>query len=497
MIAFLKSNKFKAYFDVLDRVHAGLKASLAITYHVARRLEPSENEGIVKRGLSVVCGAVGLFFLFGGAGFAANGSPITSTTSNAPGVLVDGTNVSLYVPYSTDNSLKMGTALKVIESATGTLPKAVRLGTGYANSCAASPATEIAVCSTAFGNPNIIRPPKNKVAGFKTGASKLIHFTGGSCATCGVAIDDGLGQAIVATSKGYLPVQLSPLKLQPIIATGGDVISGNFGYDPVDHLILSPNYQIVNLKTFQSTKPDYQILRPSDGAAFDLADGSDFFSSTGTCTTNTGGTTQRDALPDSGAYDAATQIAYGTFRSPSDCVPDVVEDIALFDLSQATFDTTSNTWTTPGKQIQTLSEMTNLENGITGIAIVPGQQLALVADRFELSGGGGGFGALSLPTTSGSGVPAIQDWVQAEMPSDPSGKPWAMSYEPNGLTAYTSPNTGKGMGVIINRARTYAAVIDIAALLAAPRQQGTSHTLNSSVVLTPGIVSFVNIQPGK
>ena len=55
----------------------------------------------------------------------------------------------------------------------------------------------------------------------------------------------------------------------------------------------------------------------------------------------------------------------------------------------------------------------------------------------------------------------------------------------------------QGMGVIINRARTYAAVIDIAALLAAPRQQGTSHTLSSSVVLTPGIVRFVNIQPGK
>ncbi len=52
-----------------------------------------------------------------------------------------------------------------------------------------------------------------------------------------------------------------------------------------------------------------------------------------------------------------------------------------------------------------------------------------------------------------------------------------MSYEPNGLTAYASPNSGKGTGVIINRARTYAAVIDIAALLAAPRQGGTFYIL--------------------
>jgi len=235
----------------------------------------------------------------------------------------------------------------------------------------------------------------------------------------------------------------------------------------------------------------------SDGKGFTLADAGDFFNAKGECTKNTGGTTQRDALPDSGAYDTTTQIAYGTFRSPSDCVPDVVEDIALFDLSQATFNP-DGTWSTPGKQIQTLIEMNNLANGITGIAIVPGQHLALVADRFELSGGGGGFGALSLPTTSGSGIPAIQDWVQAQMPNDPSGKPWAMSFEPNGLTAYTSPNTGKGMGVIINRSRTYAAVIDIAALLAAPRKDGTFHTLSSSVDLAgDGIVRFVDIRPGK
>jgi hypothetical protein len=429
---------------------------------------------------------------------SADGTAATSTTSNAPGVLISGTNVSLYVPYSTDNSLKMGTALKVIESAPGApATKTVRLSTGYANACAASPATGIAVCSTAFGSSNLIKPPKNKVVGFKTGATKLIHFTGGSCATCGVAIDDELGQAVVATSKGYLPVQLSPLKLQPILATGNDVISGNFGYDPVDHLILSPNYRLLNFKTFESEDPDYQILRMRDGAAFTLSDADEFFNAQGECTKGSGGTTQRDALPDSGAYDTTTQIAYGTFRSPADCVPDLVEDIALLDLSQATYNP-DGTWTTPGKQIQTLSEMTNLENGITGIAIVPGQHLALVADRFELSGGGGGFGALSLPTTSGSGIPAMQDWVQAQMPNDPSGKPWTMSYEPNGLTAYASPNSGKGTGVIINRARTYAAVIDIAALLAAPRQGGTFHTLSGAVQLVnDGIVRFVDIRPGK
>jgi hypothetical protein len=431
-------------------------------------------------------------------------APITtSTTSNAPGVLVDGTDVNLFVPNSTDNSLKMGAVVKVIESAPGApTTKTAVLKTGFANSCAASPATGIAVCSTAFGSSFVIRPPNNKVAGFKTRVTKLIHFTGGSCATCGVAIDDnliGLPTAIIATSKGYLPVQLSPFRVQPIVSTNGEAISGNFGYDPVDHYILSPNYQILNLKHFQSGTPHYQIIRMSDGAAFDLSDNNDFFNATGTCVTNTGGSTQRDALPDSGAFDITTGIAYGTFRSPADCVSaNTVEDIALFDLTQATFDTGTGTWSTSAKQIQTLAEMTNLSNGITGIAIVPGKNLAIVADRFELSGGAGGFGALSLPTTFGSGTPAIQDWVQAEMPNDPSGRPWAMSFEPNGLTAYTSPNSGNGTGVIINRTRTYAAVVDIAALLEASRQNGTAHTIDSSInLVTQGIVRFVDIRPGK
>ncbi len=452
--------------------------------------------GIVNLAHRVLLATIVGFFAFGAAAFA-DGVEVTSTTANAIGVLISGTDVTLFVPNTTYNSLRMGSVKKIIEAAPGAVAiRTQRLKTGYSNSCAASPATGTAVCSGAFGGSYIVKP-NNAVVPFKTGIKKLIHFTGGSCANCTVAIDDAVGQAIIATSAGYLPVQLTPPKQLPIVSTKNDVISGNFGYDPVNRRILSPNYQILNLKHFTTGPPHYQIIRMSDGAAFDLADEADFFNAQGTCMTASG-SIQRDALPDSGAYDVTTGIAFGTFRSPADCVPDVVEDIALFDLTQATFDMASGTWSTSAKRIQTLSEMTDLSNGITGIAIVPGQHIALVADRREHSGGGGGFGALSLPTTSGSGTPSIQDWVQANLPDDPSGKPWRMSFEPNGLTAYSSPNTGDGMGVIINQKRTYAAVIDIPALLAASRQAGTSHTISTSVDLVgSGIVRFVDIRPGK
>ena len=427
----------------------------------------------------------------------------TSTTANAPGVLINGTSVALYIPYSSDDSLRFRAALKVIEASVGaTIPKTVVLKTGFVNSCAADPSTGIAVCSGDFGSSYTIGGAKNVVTGFRSGVTKRIHFTGGDCANCGVVMDDTFTaspMAIISTSQGYLPVALSPFKLNSIIATGDDVVSGQFGYDPVNHRILSPNYTILNIRKFQSKNPDYQVLNVGTGQAFDLSDKTSFFNDngTGTCVTNSGGTTQRDALPDSGAYDIKTGIAYGTFRSPSDCTgANTVEDLAMFDMTQATFDTAAGTWSDTGKHIQTLTEMTNLTNGLTGIAIPTGLSMAIVADRRELFGGGSGFGALSLPTTSGTGTPALADWVQASMPNDPSNKPWLMSNMPNGLTAYVSPNNAKGYGVIVNRTRTYAAVVDIAGLLGATRS--SAHTISSSTdLITPGIVRFVDIRPGK
>jgi hypothetical protein len=209
----------------------------------------------------------------------------------------------------------------------------------------------------------------------------------------------------------------------------------------------------------------------------------------------------RDVLPDSAAIDTTTNIAYVTFRSRADCNnANTVEDIALFDLSQATFISggPAGTWDTPGKQIETLSELQqDFENGITGIAVASQQHLALIADRLEGSGGVG-FGALRLPASSGSGTPAIVDWVQANMPNDPSGATWQMSFMPNGVAAYTSPNSGRAMGVVMNEARTYVAVVDLQALLDAVRANGTSHTVSPSVDLVgSGIVRFVGIRPHK
>jgi hypothetical protein len=458
-------------------------------------------------------------FIFAPAAIAAGPPVVDVTTANAPAVLIADGGVTVFVPFGDDTTRKSKVAAAEIEPPTlgpaitpGKLPRL--LPTGSVNSCAASGAQQILLCAGEFGPMSEFRLPSLKKSGFTTRQHKLARFTGGGCVNCGVALDDQLEMAFVSTAKGYVPVQLSPRKVLPVISTNGEAPSGNFGYDPVNHRIYSPNYLITDPKHFTSGPPHFQLIdvATSTPTVFELGDDNDFFHPTNAfCTGSDTVQHGRDTLPDSGAIDTVTNIAYVTFRSPSDCNNgNQSVDIGLLDMTQAQFTPASNnmpaSWTTPAKQIVTLSELAKLPdsslgyfaNGITGISIVSPLHMAIIADRRELSGGTTGFGALLLPATSGSGTPNIADYVQAQMPNDPDGNSWTMSDEPNGVVGYLSPTSGKAMGIVMNGARTYVAVVDLAALLSATRQSGTQHTVATSVdLLNSGIVRFVKLRPSK
>ncbi len=71
---------------------------------------------------------------------------------------------------------------------------------------------------------------------------------------------------------------------------------------------------------------------------------------------------------------------------------------------------------------------------------------------------------------------AHQLWVGT--PNTPDGNPWEMAKDPHGLTAFTSPNSGAQYAILdddyaLNGTRTFAAVVDLQALLALPRS--TAH----------------------
>jgi hypothetical protein len=422
------------------------------------------------------------------------------TSSNAPGVVISGTNVNALVPFGSDDSSPVNAANVEIESASGTLSAPIIITTDRVNSCAQFASTGAAMCSGQSGTADFLASGATASTIVSDGVSGSVEYTGGDCAGCGVAVDDFLATGILASAGGYQLLNPSSDSVGAPIPGNNEPVGVDFGYDPVGHRILSGNYQVTNPSTFASSPPHFEIfnLYRSSNEVFDLLSDAAFFEPSGrTCTGS--GTSDSDILPDTTAIDTATDIAYVTFHTPAVCFTNPIEDIALFDLSQATFTTSGAVggWTTPGKQIQTLSNLTF--GGITAISVVSGAHVAIISGEFSSNL----VGALKLPATSGSGVPAIADWVEAQMPNDPSGAAWLNWHQPSGLGSYTSPNNGKAYGVMMNFGEdmnsnpigpTYLAIVDIQALLNAPRDS-TNHVVASSVnLVTSGIVRFVEVQ---
>ena len=324
----------------------------------------------------------------------------------------------------------------------------------------------------------------------------------------------GAGLAILTASNGFFTLDLGNISntpVGPIVTNPAELPGGNFGYDAVHHLILNANYHLTNPGgvSFAATAPHFQIINittPGSPLVFDLNNDQTFFvpGSMGTTCTGNGNTDNDSAFPDSTAIDEVTNIAYVSFHTPLDCELTPPNTIALFDMSQATFTAgvggASGSWNTTGKQIQALTDFS--VNGVDPISIEPINHLAIV------SGGSTPFGALALPTTSGTGTPAITDWVSANMPNDPDGNPWEGWSLPNGLATYVSPNTGKPMGLMLNTLEDgtgkrigiprFAALVDIKALLALPRDEAGGHQVllssDSGALVTSNVVQFVRIR---
>src|SRR5260370_36368158 len=104
---------------------------------------------------------------------------------------------------------------------------------------------------------------------------------------------------------------------------------------------------------------------------------------------------------------------------------------------------TPGTWPDAASQIQPCPEFLHFAAGTAGIAVAPGTHLGIVTGE----GGGNVEGVIQLPSTSGTGTPAVVDWVAFTVPNDPSGATWSEGNDPHTVTAYVSPNSHKAVGV--------------------------------------------------
>jgi hypothetical protein len=369
--------------------------------------------------------------------------------SSSLSVLVSGTNVQAYVPKG-NWSVTPVTGISVV-NVEGSAITPTRISTpNVVNSVISNPLTGQSVAVA--NNTDVYLINGTTLTNTLTsGGSGFIQFSGGRCTNCGVALDALRNRALIGLSIGGAPgfqilnLGSSP-QFEPAFKSPSGAISEDPLLDPIRNLLLSAsernNYEIINLGT--STSPAF-FENPIAGIVGEL---------------------------DSSAEDCSTGIALAPAEFSS------LSQVYIADLTQATFTPGSpGTWTAPS-QVQTLSESV-LSEGASGIAVAQGTNTGVVTGEF----GGNALTAIALPTTSGSGTPAIKDWLSCRISGFSNG------FDPHTVTAYRSPNTGDAIAVLANGGASSLAVVDLTKMLNStivPRT-ATGHgcaagTLPSSVV---------------
>jgi hypothetical protein len=411
----------------------------------------------------------------GGTPFASTGcSAMTVTTTNttlnaclptSSLAVALGTHVTAYVPRGYWEGSTTGVQVVPIEG--GGAPSLISTP-HVVNSCASNPASGETICTA--NNTDVYRITGTTLTGTVTsGATGTASFSGGNCANCGVAIN-----ALTNTAYINMGISGSPSGggLQALNLTTGTLgpafkmqhlVSENISIDAGRGLVLSPgedgNYGLVKLDAAGGLVAEY--------ANTTIGGGTDY---------------------DSAAEDCTTGVALASSEFTS--------NVPMADLNQATFVAGSGgsigTWSSPHAVVPLSG---SFSAGTSGISVAPGSaHLGVVTGEF----GGQAFAVMQLPTTPATGgtVPGITDYVYVpNLPNTPDGTAFSAGFDPHTITAYTSPNDGKPYALIADWATgtpTYVAVIDLQALMAAPRLAG-SHTLNTGAfnLLTSGAVRYV------
>ncbi|HEX4810848.1 MAG TPA: PEP-CTERM sorting domain-containing protein [Bryobacteraceae bacterium] len=427
-----------------DRVEFLVPASLATgTYYV--NISGSTTGGAFASGTS--CSKLNVTHTSSVLASCNPGSSMGMLSYNPSGAA--STPIAAYVPNGYWDGGTGGVQVVPIEG--GGSPASVST-TNPINSCSSNSITGETVCIDNFAGIYLIQGT-SLASTLTSGATAYAGFSGGSCENCTVAVNEAAGtkgQAVIGigysgavggTALQFLDLASNTLGTPVPMSneTSEDIL-----WDPFRNLVLSPNESGV-YDLFKVTGSGI----PGPTTVSELAD------SIG------------DAF-DSAAEDCTTQIALSSIEG-------YPTGFYIVDLSQisSTPGTPGNpgTYTAPGQTVA-IPEFSEFSAATDGIAVAPGStHLAVITGEF----GGNQFGALSLPATSGSGTPALVDYVAAALPSTPDGCGFSAGYDPHTTTAYTSPNNGKAYGVMADwdlGAPSYVAVVDLAALLSAPRKTG-------------------------
>ena len=395
-------------------------------------------------------------------------NPTSCNPASSLSVLLGPSSVTAYIPNGSWSSTQTGVQVVPIEPAGTPLSVATP---GVVNSCASNSTTAETVCTANDTDVYLISGTTlNSI--LTSGSTGTAEFSGGGCFNCTVAIESysntavigmGLGSGVSGTGIQFLNLANNTFSA-PVPAS--NEVSEDILWDPVRKLILSPGEEGV-----------YDLFQVQSGSTPEFG-----FNITGEL--------------DSAGEDCVTGIALATDENTSDLV--------LTDLTQVSYTAGSpGTWTAP-YQMQNIPEWDQYngsESGIDGVAVATGTHLGIVIGEFPYPPNqANAVMVIELPSTSGSGTPALVDYAVAVMPNDPAGYPFSLGCDPHTVAAYVSPVSGKATGLVTdysavacysNGTPQYVALIDLQGMLNAPRVSGT-HTVSPSYDLVGnGVVNFV------
>jgi hypothetical protein len=387
--------------------------------------------------------------------------PGSCQPSSSLSVLVQGTNVTSYVPKGRW-SFGGATGVSVVNvEGTAVTPTLIPTAS-VTNSCASNPLSGQTVC-TADNTDVYLLSGTTLGSTLTSGGSSSIGFSGGTCTNCGVAMDATHNKALIGLSIVGVPgFQFLDLGTSPTFEPAFTSPAGHISEDP----LVDPSRNTTGLASTGGL-----LLSASENGNYEIADITTTTSPAFYEHATAGGTL------DSSGEDCSTGIALAPaeFSEPS--------SVFIADLTQATYTAGSpGTWTAPS-QNQILSE-SFLAAGASGISVAQGTSTGVVSGEF----GGNAITAIVLPGTSGTGTPAIGDWVTCSIAGFSNG------FDPHTITAYKSPNSGDAIAVLANGGATSLAVVNLTMMLnttTVPRTVG-GHGC-ASTTLPSTVVSFVAV----
>jgi hypothetical protein len=373
----------------------------------------------------------------------------------APAATVNGKNVRAFSPLSSWQGSNTDIVTVQVEPTVGTRQWITT--TKPVNSCASNSVTLQTVCT---GNDNTVYVISGTAITntLQSGGTGTITFSGGSCTNCGVAMDVQSNSAWIALSDNgrgaFQRLDLNTLTFGPIIdsqAPGGSLfpsVSEGILVDPMRGAILNP-VELGGYELFYSPTPFVNFFEHSVNAQLDSA-----------------------------AEDCSTSIALASNENS----PPVT--VFMADLTQLKLNFFfPQTWDAPSQNFQlTQADLPNTEYG--GIAVAQGTHIGIMTTEFSSEA----LVAFRLPATSGSGVPAMQDWVTCSV-----GHNFSSSSDPHDLTAYMTPDGSYDAIAILTQSDRFARV-DLTKMLdqtIVPRTPAVGGHLCKNGTLPASVVTLI------